>query len=62
MLPACKVLLFSGQPLTAHLLEAAQARGYDFELLAKPVRPANLLAKIRILTEPLSARKTIGSS
>ncbi len=50
--PGCKVLLFSGQAATSHLLEAARARGYDFELLSKPVHPADLLAKIRDLTEP----------
>jgi DNA-binding NtrC family response regulator len=50
--PECKVLLFSGQAATAHLLEAAGAEGHDFELLVKPVHPADLLAKIRSLTEP----------
>jgi DNA-binding NtrC family response regulator len=50
--PECKVLLFSGQAATAHLLDAARANGHDFELLVKPVHPADLLAKIRSLTEP----------
>jgi DNA-binding NtrC family response regulator len=45
--PACKVLLFSGQAQTADLLEKARLQGYDFELLAKPVHPADLLAKLR---------------
>jgi CheY-like chemotaxis protein len=44
--PACKILLFSGQAATANLLEEARQSGYDFELLAKPVHPAELLAKI----------------
>jgi DNA-binding NtrC family response regulator len=48
--PNCKVLLFSGQAATAHLLEAAQADGHDFDLLLKPVHPADLLIKIRNLT------------
>ena len=39
-LPACKVLLFSGQAATADLLENARARGHEFEILAKPVHPA----------------------
>ncbi len=51
--PNCKVLLFSGTAATAHLLEAARANGHDFELLLKPVHPADLLTKIRNLTEPI---------
>ncbi len=45
--PACKVLLFSGQAQTADLLEAARQQGHDFELLAKPIHPADLLARIK---------------
>jgi len=44
--PACKVLLFSGQAATAEMLEEASSRGYDFELLAKPVHPLELLDKV----------------
>ncbi len=44
--PECKVLLFSGQAATADLLEKAREQGYDFELLSKPVHPADLLAKL----------------
>lgn len=46
-LPSCKILLFSGQAATADLLENARARGYEFEILAKPVHPQDLLAKLR---------------
>jgi CheY-like chemotaxis protein len=46
-LPGCKILLFSGQAATADLLENARARGHEFEILAKPVHPQDLLAKIR---------------
>jgi DNA-binding NtrC family response regulator len=56
--PDCKVLLFSGQASTAHLLEAASANGHDFEVLAKPVHPADLLVKIRSLTEPISSQES----
>ena len=45
--PDCKILLFSGQAATADFLEQARTRGYDFEVLSKPVHPADLLAKIR---------------
>jgi CheY-like chemotaxis protein len=46
-LPSCKILLFSGQAATANLLENARAQGHDFEILAKPVHPQDLLAKLR---------------
>lgn len=46
-LPSCKILLFSGQAATADLLENARAQGHDFEILAKPVHPSELLAKLK---------------
>ena len=45
--PDCKVLLFSGQAATADLLCEARALGYEFEIIAKPVHPTELLAKLR---------------
>jgi CheY-like chemotaxis protein len=47
LLPQCKILLFSGQAATADLLERARAQGHEFEILAKPVHPTDLLAKLR---------------
>jgi CheY-like chemotaxis protein len=47
--PKCRVLLFSGQAATNDLLDAASNAGHDFELLAKPVHPKDLLAAIRKL-------------
>ncbi len=46
-LPGCKILLFSGQAATADLLETARSQGHEFEILAKPVHPQDLLAKLR---------------
>jgi CheY-like chemotaxis protein len=46
-LPSCKILLFSGQAATADLLEDARAQGHEFEILAKPVHPSDLLAKLK---------------
>jgi len=46
-LPKCKILLFSGQAATADLLEKAHQQGHEFEILAKPVHPTDLLAKLR---------------
>lgn len=47
MIPQCRVLLFSGQAATENLLEDARARGHEFELLAKPVHPKDVLARLR---------------
>jgi len=47
LLPGIKILLFSGQAATADLLEKARADGYEFEILAKPVHPQDLLNKLR---------------
>ena len=44
--PNCKILLFSGQAATADLLDKAKSQGYDFEVLLKPIHPADLLAKL----------------
>lgn len=47
LLPAIKILLFSGQAATADLLEKARTEGYEFEILAKPVHPQDLLNRLR---------------
>jgi CheY-like chemotaxis protein len=47
LMPGIKILLFSGQAATADLLEKARAKGYEFEILAKPVHPQDLLSKLR---------------
>jgi CheY-like chemotaxis protein len=47
MLPNCKILLFSGQAATADLLDRARIQGHEFEILAKPVHPQDLLARLR---------------
>src|ERR1700753_2812083 len=46
-LTSCKILFVSGQTATADLLEKARAQGHEFEILAKPVHPTDLLAKLR---------------
>jgi CheY-like chemotaxis protein len=43
LLPACKVVLLSGQAATADLLERAESEGHRFEILAKPIHPNALL-------------------
>lgn len=46
VLPACRVILFSGQASTADLLDRATAQGYRFEMLAKPIHPRDLLSML----------------
>jgi DNA-binding response OmpR family regulator len=40
-------VIMTGQAATADLLEKARADGHEFEILAKPVHPTDLLAKLR---------------
>lgn len=47
LLPDIKILLFSGQAATADLLEKARVKGYEFEILSKPVHPQDLLTRLR---------------
>jgi CheY-like chemotaxis protein len=47
ILPNCKVLLVSGNNLTADLLKDAQAQGHKFDILAKPVHPSVILDRIK---------------
>ncbi|MGB0054242.1 MAG: response regulator [Terracidiphilus sp.] len=47
LLPSIKVLLFSGQAATADLLEKARKDGHEFDILAKPVHPQDLLNRLR---------------
>jgi CheY-like chemotaxis protein len=50
MLPQCRILLLSGEVSTAHtLMHDAGKQGYSFELIAKPVRPQELVAKFENL-------------
>jgi DNA-binding response OmpR family regulator len=55
--PNCKVLLFSGQAATANLLQEAEAKGHDFELITKPIHPTEFLRKIRNVTEEPALRQ-----
>jgi DNA-binding response OmpR family regulator len=45
--PRARVLLISGQTSTRILLDDARRQGYDFELMAKPVPPEELLRRLR---------------
>ncbi|MGA8086489.1 MAG: response regulator [Terracidiphilus sp.] len=45
-LPDCHILLISGQPSADSLLQEARRLGHDFEILAKPVHPTEILDTI----------------
>jgi CheY-like chemotaxis protein len=47
--PRCHVLLFSGHANTGMLLEEAGRKGYQFEILAKPVQPEVMLERASAL-------------
>lgn len=47
--PTCQIILFSGQAATNELMRNARAEGCDWELLAKPVHPTEMLAKLSSL-------------
>ena len=51
MVPSCRILLLSGQLVTSDLLDQALNDGYEFEIIAKPVPPAELLARLEDLKE-----------
>jgi hypothetical protein len=45
---AVKVIVADcGQAAAADLLDSARASGHDFDIISKPVHPANLLERIR---------------
>jgi CheY-like chemotaxis protein len=46
-LPQARIVLFSGQAATVEILARARQRGYQFELLAKPLHPTQLIKHLR---------------
>jgi CheY-like chemotaxis protein len=46
-LPNCRIILFSGQAATVDLLEKARQRGHSFDVLAKPMKPEQLISVMR---------------
>lgn len=57
--PDRKLTLFSGQSTTMDLLEKAKLDGHQFDVLAKPVHPAELLALIcRALSTPATSAES----
>jgi CheY-like chemotaxis protein len=48
-LAATRIVLLSGQASTAQLIREAANAGHDFELLAKPIHPEELVSKLKQL-------------
>jgi|ERR1700722_12796622 CheY-like chemotaxis protein len=48
--PMCRVLLFSGVPSSGGLVQKARDEGHEFEILAKPVHPNELLNTLKGLS------------
>lgn len=44
--PTTEILLFSGQAGVSEILQNAQGRGYEFELVAKPIHPSKLIERL----------------
>jgi CheY-like chemotaxis protein len=51
-LPHCRLLFISGNPAYKDLLTKARTKGFKFEVLAKPVPPLELLAKVSQVLSP----------
>jgi CheY-like chemotaxis protein len=49
MYPAARILLFSGQAGITEILRAAQNQGFQFELIAKPIHPLSVVARLKEL-------------
>lgn len=46
--PNCRILLLSGRGRNSGLLDEAVAEGYSFDLIMKPLPPADLMARVRL--------------
>jgi CheY-like chemotaxis protein len=47
MLPAARILLFSGQAGISEILLQGNEQGYEFELVAKPIHPTKLIERLK---------------
>lgn len=47
--PATRILLFSGQAGISEILADGQRRGFEFELIAKPIHPLKLIELLKDL-------------
>ncbi len=47
LLPGIKILLFSGHATYAGCMDKVREKGYEFDFLAKPVHPRDLISKLQ---------------
>jgi CheY-like chemotaxis protein len=47
MMPSVRILLFSGQAGISDILRRGHERGYEFELVAKPIHPTKLIERLQ---------------
>ena len=45
--PDCKIVLLSGHPAAGHMAGQEHPSGHNFQILAKPMHPLDLLAELR---------------
>lgn len=45
--PATTILLFSGQAGISEILQDGHRRGYEFELISKPIHPLRLIERLK---------------
>jgi CheY-like chemotaxis protein len=50
MYPSTKIILFSGQADAAHILKEANAKRFEFPVLAKPIHPSTLIEELMSLS------------
>jgi len=50
LLPNCKVLLMSGNIRTGDMLKDAHEQGHDFDILAKPVPPSEIIDRLKAMS------------
>lgn len=48
-LPGCKIVLLSGYAVVYDLTKTARARGYEFDVIEKPIHPQNLIQHLRLV-------------
>jgi DNA-binding NtrC family response regulator len=53
--PDSRVLLFSGQAMTNDLVREAEARGFNFSVLSKPLHPSRLIKLLNEIFQDLGS-------
>ncbi|MFZ0747308.1 MAG: response regulator [Terracidiphilus sp.] len=60
--PDCRVLLFSGDPATEDLLAVARTQGHAFNILAKPLHPAETIEHLSRMAQGGGAQSDLSSA